>query len=153
MWFFTLIYVAIVGLVNNAGSNWFYDAPQVPREPGVLMYFETPFRMLWAEAVDDLNEALSRHSDGAVSDFTRMLFQLNVLNHLTPAQVDQLTTQTLTIESIMSFKVKQMLSYRFVVVKDSDGRKRIADAIVRGASKHGLPAFAGADHRDQADPR
>ncbi len=123
-------------------SNWFYDAPQVPREPGVLMYFETPFRMMWTEAVDNLNETLSHHSDGAVSDFTRMLFHLKVLNHLTPTQIDQLNTEALTIESIMSFEVKQMVSYRFLVVKDSDRRKRIADAIVRGASKHGVPGFA-----------
>jgi tetratricopeptide (TPR) repeat protein len=123
-------------------SNWFYDAPQIPGEPGVLMYFETPFRMMWAEAVDNLNETLSHHSDGAVSVFTRSLFQLKVLNHLTRAQVDQLTTKALTIESIMSFKVKQMVSYRFVVVKDSDSRMRIADAVVRGASRHGVPEFA-----------
>jgi tetratricopeptide (TPR) repeat protein len=123
-------------------SNWFYDAPQVPREPGVLLYFEAPFRMMWAEAVDNVNETLSRHADGAVSDFTRALFQLKVLNHLTATQVDQITTDALTIESIMSFKVKQMLSYRFVVVKDSDSRRRIAAAVVRGASRHGIPDFA-----------
>lgn len=125
-------------------SNWFYDAPQVPREPGVLMYFETPFRMMWTEAVDNLNETLSHHSDGAVSDFTRMLFHLEVLNQLTPSQVDQLTTEALTIESIISFRVKQMVSYRYVVVKDSDSRNRIVDAIVRGASKHGVPRFTRA---------
>jgi hypothetical protein len=123
-------------------SNWFFDAPQVPTEPGVLMYFETPFRMMWAEAVDNVNETLSRHSDGAVSDFTRVLFHLKVLNHLTPTQVDQLITGALTIKAIMSFKVKQMVSYRFVVVKDAESRKRIADAIVRGVSKHGVPGFA-----------
>jgi tetratricopeptide (TPR) repeat protein len=123
-------------------SNWFYDAPQVPREPGVLMYFETPFRMMWAEAVDNLNETLSHHSDGAASDFTRMLFHLKVMNYLKPTQVDQLTTEALTIESIMSFKVRQMVSYKLVVVRNSDSRKRIADAIVRGSSKHGVPEFA-----------
>jgi hypothetical protein len=123
-------------------SNWFYDAPQVPREPGVLMYFETPFRMMWTEAVDNLNETLRNHSDGAASDFTRMLFHLEVLNHLTPTQVDQLMTEALTIESMMSFKVKQMVSYRYVVVTDPDSRNRIAGAIVRGASKHGVPRFA-----------
>ncbi len=123
-------------------SNWFYDAPQVPGEPGVLMYFDNPFRMVWAEAVDNLNETLSHHSEGATSDFTRMLFHLNVLNDLTTAQVDQLMTAALTIESIMSFWVKQMVSYRFVVVKDSDSRQRIAEAIAMGASTHGVPKFA-----------
>ncbi len=134
-------------------SNWFYDAPQVPGEPGVLMYFENPFRMMWAEAVDNLNETLCHHSEGAVSGFTRTLFHLKVLNRLTPQQVDQLTRKTLTIESIMSFQVKQILSYRFVVVKDPASRQRIAEAIVKGASKHGVPEFPRPSHRDEADPR
>jgi hypothetical protein len=124
-------------------SNWFYDAPHVPDEPGVLVYFETPFRVLWAEAVDSLNETLRCHSEGLASDLTRALFYVRVIDHLTPEQADQLLTKALTIESIMGIKMKQIVSYRFAVVNDPESRKRIADAIVRGASKYGVPEFAG----------
>src|SRR5262249_35105652 len=105
------------------------------------LYFETPFRMLWAESVDNLNEVLSRHSQGAVSDFTRTLFQTKVLNRLTSSQVDQLTTKALTIESIMSFRVMQTISYRFMAMSDPNSRRRLVDAILKGASKHGVPQF------------
>jgi tetratricopeptide (TPR) repeat protein len=124
-------------------SNLLYDAAGIPGDPGVVLYFETPFRLMWAEGVGNLAETLGHHSEGAVSEFTRALFQSKVLNRLTPQQVDQLTTKALTIESIMSFKVNQMVSYRFVVVKDPDGRRRLVEAIVKGASKHGIPELGG----------
>jgi hypothetical protein len=98
---------------------------------------------MWAEGAVNLNETLGRHSEGAVSDFTRALFHSKVLNRLTPQQVDQLTMKALTIESIMSFRVKQIVSYRFVVVKDPNSRRRLVEAIVKGASMHGVPEFGG----------
>jgi hypothetical protein len=76
-------------------SNWEFDAPQVPTAPGVLMYYETPFRMLWAEEVSNLQEALTQHSEGIASDFTRALFHYKVLNWL-KGEVDQLLTGSLT---------------------------------------------------------
>jgi hypothetical protein len=132
-------------------SNWYYDAPRVPDAPGVLMYFETPFRMMWVEPVDNLNQTLKRHSEGLSSDLTRVLFHAKVIDHLTPQQAEQLLTKALTIESIMSIKTKQIVSYRFAVVNDPDSRKRIADAIVRGASQYGVPEFAEAIGREPGE--
>ena len=121
-------------------SNWAFDEPQIPRAPGVLIYFETPFRMLWAEEVSNLQEALTQHSEGVASDFTRALFHRKVLN-LLRGEVDQLLTGSLTIKSIMSFRVKQMVSYRFLSVSDARVRASLVDLIWKGASKHGAPVF------------
>jgi hypothetical protein len=121
-------------------SNWAFDAPQIPTAPGVLVYYETPFRMLWAEEVCNLQEALALHSEGVASDFTRALFHLKVLRLLT-VEVDQLLAGHLTIESILSFRVKQIVSYRFLRISDARARASLVDLIWKGASKHGIPEF------------
>ena len=120
-------------------SNWFYDAPQIPASPGVLMYFETPFRMMWAEAVDNARDTLNQHAAGVPALFTRAFFHQRVHRLATEPQLEQLLAGDLTIEALVSFRVKQMVSYRFVGLPDAGSGERLVDLILRGASKHGTP--------------
>ena len=48
---------ALDGTDRRDMADWAHDAARVPDVPAVVMYFETPFRMLWVEEVENLNVA------------------------------------------------------------------------------------------------
>src|SRR5262249_8889463 len=100
-------------------SNWHYDAPQIPHAPGVLLLYDTPFRLLWAEGVDDLHDTLAQHVKGEPSDFASAFLQQIVLPILGSRQIEHLKEGKLTIQSVVSFRVAQLVSYRFCVFPHS----------------------------------
>jgi tetratricopeptide (TPR) repeat protein len=120
-------------------SNWELDRPSTPDSPGILLYYETPFRLLYAEEVENLRDVLDRHARGEPSDFTRVMFHLKVVPLLTGTQTSQLLDSTLTIESVMSFRMKQLVSYRFLLSEDAIERAGLLDLVWSGASKCGSP--------------
>jgi tetratricopeptide (TPR) repeat protein len=122
-------------------SNWNYDRARVPNAPGIVLLYETPFRLLWAENVDDLRHTLDRYTDGQVADFTRTFFQGRVWNLLKGSQMEQLLDKRLTIESVVSFRVKQLISCRYCALPDAAAREVLVDLIWKGASSFGVPDF------------
>ena len=96
-------------------------------------------QLLWVEGVDDLHETLARHMSGEATDFTRYLFHLRIRDSLGAQVVSQLLDNELTIETVMSFQVKKLVSYRYCVVPDPEARARLVDLLWGGVSKHGVP--------------
>jgi len=125
--------------VRSAMSNWDFEGAGVPRAPGVVLYFEAPFRLLWVEATADLRETMERHAQGNPTPFTVTFFQQRIQRWMPLPQVEQVLSGDLKIADIMRFRVRQMVSYRFVRVPDSAAGERLHDLVVRGVSKHGVP--------------
>jgi hypothetical protein len=128
-------------------SNWYYDAGNVPNAPGVILLYETPFRLLWAESTDDVNETLQRYTEGHAGDFTRAFFNLKVVHFLRQGELSQLLEKSLSIESIMSYRVRQFVSYRFCTLPEMHARTALVEAIWRGASKYGTPELPRSKRR------
>jgi hypothetical protein len=126
-------------------SNWRYDAPQVPRSPGVLLFYESPFRLLWAESVSNLHDALARHVQGQVGNFTLEFLHHKVMHILRTREVEQLLEGKLSFESVVGFRIRQFVSYRFYVADSPEVRRRLVDLIWSGASKYGAPGLPRPD--------
>jgi hypothetical protein len=119
-------------------SNWYYDASSIPHSPGVLLLYETPFRLLWAEQTDELHATLARHVAGEPSDFTRAFFRVKLMPSLN-AEIEPLLDQRLSIESVVSFRVRQIVSYRFCELTGARERERLLELMWSGASRRGKP--------------
>lgn len=122
-------------------SNWNYDESQIPEDSGVVLYYSAPMQLLWVEEVDNLREALQAHVEGRPSDFLRWLLHYKVIRMLKKTEVQQLKEKRLEIETIMSFRVKQLISYRFCLLPDPEDRKQVVDLVWGGALKVGKPQF------------
>ena len=122
-------------------GNWVFDEPQVPSRPGVLFLYEGPFRLLWVEQVEDLHDVLAQYAAGEAGDFTSALFRYRISEVLGPAEVEQLLEGRLDIESVVSFRIKQLISYRSHVEHDGDTRDQLVRLTRNGAAKQGAPEF------------
>jgi hypothetical protein len=95
--------------------------------------------LLWVEATADLRETMERHAQGNPTPFTVTFFQQRIHRWMPLPQVEQVLSGDLKIVDIMRFRVRQMVSYRFVRVPNGAAGERLHDLVVCGVSKHGVP--------------
>ncbi|MFF9778442.1 hypothetical protein ACF1HJ_32930 [Streptomyces sp. NPDC013978] len=121
-------------------SNWYYDEPAVPHKPGVLLLYETPFRLLWAEHTDDLHDTLDQYAGAVPGDFVNAFLHLKVLP-FPEGRTEHLCEGETSLESVTKFRLGQIVSYRYQTVVDTVERENLVELVWSGAARCGAPVL------------